>query len=93
MLPDLRNEDKVNRLFYLEDGIKDYVSNCIESSNDSNFDDLEKKWQEESSSIARDIYGNLEKIYSLRLGAIALKKYLYPSRTEQVLVKIFRKEK
>ena len=93
MLSDLRNEDKVNRLFYLEDGIKDYVSNCIESSNDSNFDDLEKKWQEESSSIARDIYGNLEKIYSLRLGAIALKKYLYPSRTEQVLVKIFRKEK
>lgn len=93
MLSDLRNEDKVNRLFYLENGIKDYVSNCIESSNDSNFDDLEKKWQEESSSIARDIYGNLEKIYSLRLGAIALKKYLYPSRTEQVLVKIFRKEK
>ena len=93
MLSDLRNKDKVNRLFYLEDGIKDYVSNCIESSNDSNFDDLEKKWQEESSSIARDIYDNLEKIYSLRLGAIALKKYLYPSRTEQVLVKIFRKEK
>lgn len=93
MLSDLRNKDKVNHLFYLEDGIKDYVSNCIESSNDSNFDDLEKKWQEESSSIACDIYDNLEKIYSLRLGAIALKKYLYPSRTEQVLVKIFRKEK
>lgn len=93
MLSDLRDKDKVNRLFYLEDGIKDYVSNCIKSSNDSNFDDLEKKWQEESSAIARNIYNNLKKIDSLRLGAISLKKYLYPSKAEQVLVKIFRKEK
>lgn len=93
MMPDLRSENKVNRLFYLEDGIKDYVSACSKMPNKLNYDELEEEWRLESSAIARNIYDNLKKIDSLRLGAIALKKYLYPSRTEQVLVKIFRKEK
>lgn len=93
MMPDLRSENKVNRLFYLEDGIKDYVSECSKMPNKLNYDELEEEWRLESSAIARNIYDNLKNIDSLRLGAIALKKYLYPSRTEQVLVKIFRKEK
>lgn len=93
MMPDLKSENKVNRFFYLEDGIKDYVSECSKMPNKLNYDELEEVWGLESSAIARNIYDNLKKIDSLRLGAISLKKYLYPSKAEQVLVKIFRKEK
>ena len=92
LLP-LRDSKKVHWSFYTRSGIEDYISAMTELPHDINKEMFEEERKHESSILASDIYKKLELLYSLKRGRDALRKYLYSSRTEKVLVRALQKEK
>ena len=89
----LKDSKKVHWLFYTRSGVEDYISAMTELPHDINKEMFEEERKHESSILARDIYEKLELLYSLKRGSEALRKYLYSSRTEKVLVRVLQKEK
>ena len=89
----LKDLDRAHYLFYTKCGMVNDISNRSEVFLDVTEEMLEKERELESSSLARGIYKNLKMLYVLKRGSDALRKYLYPSRTERVLVRAFQKEK
>ena len=89
----LKDSKKVHWLFYTRSGVEDYISGLAELSNDIDKEMFEEERKYESSILASDIYKKLELLYSLKRGSEALRKYLYSSRTEKVLVRVLQKEK
>lgn len=92
-LSSLKDLDRVHYLFYTKCGMVNDISNRSKVFRDVTEEMLEKERGIESSILARDIYKNLKMLYVLKCGSDALRKYLYPSRTERVLVRAFQKEK
>lgn len=92
LLP-LRDSKKVHWSFYTRSGIEDYISAMTELPHDINKEMFEEERKHEPSILASDIYKKLELLYSLKRGRDALRKYLYSSRTEKVLVRALQKEK
>ena len=89
----LKDLDRAHYLFYTKCGMVNDISNRSKVFRDVTEEMLEKERGLESSILARDIYKNLKMLYVLKCGSDALRKYLYPSRTERVLVRAFQKEK
>lgn len=89
----LKDLDQAHYLFYTKCGMVNDISNRSKVFRDVTEEMLEKERELESSSLARGIYKNLKMLYVLKCGSDALRKYLYPSRTERVLVRAFQKEK
>lgn len=89
----LRDSKKVHWSFYTRSGVEDYISAMTELPHDINKEVFEEERKHESSILASDIYKKLELLYSLKRGSDALRKYLYSSRTEKVLVRVLQKEK
>lgn len=89
----LKESKKVHWLFYTRSGVEDYISGLAELSHDIDKEMFEEERKYESSILASDIYKKLEILYSLKRGSDALRKYLYSSRTEKVLVRVLQKEK
>ena len=89
----LRDSKKVHWSFYTRSGVEDYISAMTELPHDINKEVFEEECKHESSILASDIYKKLELLYSLKRGSDALRKYLYSSRTEKVLVRVLQKEK
>lgn len=89
----LKESKKVHWLFYTRSGVEDYISGLAELSHDIDKEMFEEERKYESSILASDIYKKLEILYSLKRGSEALRKYLYSSRTEKVLVRVLQKEK
>lgn len=92
-LSSLKDLDRAHYLFYTKCGMVNDISNRSKVFRDVTEEMLEKERGIESSILARDIYKNLKMLYILKCGSDALRKYLYPSRTERVLVRAFQKEK
>ena len=92
-LSSLKDLDRAHYLFYTKCGMVNDISNRSKVFRDVTEEMLEKERGIESSILARDIYKNLKMLYVLKCGSDALRKYLYPSRTERVLVRAFQKEK
>ena len=92
-LSSLNESAKVHRLFYARSGVKDYVSGIAELPYDINKEMFEGERNFESSILVSDIYKKLKLLYTLKRGSDALRKYLYSSRTEKVLVRVLQKEK
>ena len=92
-LSSLNESAKVHRLFYTRSGVKDYVSGIAELPYDINKEMFEGERNFESSILVSDIYKKLKLLYTLKRGSDALRKYLYSSRTEKVLVRVLQKEK
>ena len=89
----LKDLDRAHYSFYTKCGMVNDISNRSKVFRDVTEKNLEKERGLESSILARDIYKNLKMLYVLKCGSDALRKYLYPSRTERVLVRAFQKEK
>ena len=89
----LKDSKKVHWSFYTRSGVEDYISAMTELPHDINKEMFEEERKHESSILANDIYKKLELLYSLKRGSDALRKYLYSSRTEKVLVRVLQKEK
>lgn len=89
----LKDSKKVHWLFYTRSGVENYISELAELSHNIDKEIFEKECKHESSILASDIYKKLEILYSLKRGSDALRKYLYSSRTEKVLVRVLQKEK
>lgn len=89
----LKESKKVHWSFYTRSGVDDYISAMTELPYDINKEMFEEERKRESSILASDIYKKLELLYSLKRGSEALRKYLYSSRTEKVLVRVLQKEK
>ena len=92
-LSTLKDLDRAHYSFYTKCGMVNDISNRSKVFRDVTEEMLEKERGLESSILARDIYKNLKMLYVLKCGSDALRKYLYPSRTERVLVRAFQKEK
>ena len=89
----LKDLDRAHYLFYTKCGMVNDISNRSKVFRDVTEKNLEKERRRESSILASDIYENLKILYVLKRGSDALRKYLYPSRTERVLVRALQKEK
>lgn len=92
-LSTLKDLDRAHYSFYTKCGMVNDISNRSKVFRHVTEEMLEKERELESSSLARGIYKNLKMLYVLKRGSDALRKYLYPSRTERVLVRAFQKEK
>ena len=92
-LSTLKDLDRAHYSFYTKCGMVNDISNRSKVFRDVTEKNLEKERGCESSTLAGDIYENLKMLYVLKCGSDALRKYLYPSRTERVLVRAFQKEK
>ncbi len=92
-LSSLKDSKEVHWSFYTRSGVEDYISAMTKSPHDINKEMFEEERKHESSILASDIYKKLELLYSLKRGSDALRKYLYSSRTEKVLVRVLQKEK
>lgn len=89
----LKDSKRVHWLFYTRSGVEDYISAMAELPHDLDKEMFEEERKYESSILASDIYKKFEILYSLKRGSEALRKYLYSSRTEKVLVRVLQKEK
>ena len=89
----LNESEKVHRSFYTRSGVEGYISGIAELSYDINKEMFEEERKYESSILADDIYKKLKLLYTLKRGSDALRKYLYSSRMEKVLVRVLQKEK
>lgn len=54
---------------------------------------IENRRKEEQSLLSRSIYDNLELLYRFKRVSDSLRKYLYSSRTERLLLKALNKDK
>ena len=89
----LKDPKRVHWSFYTRSGVEDYISAITELPHDINKEKFKEERKHESYILASDIYKKLELLYSLKRGSDALRKYLYSSRTEKVLVRGLQKEK
>lgn len=89
----LNESEKVHRSFYTRSGVEGYISGIAELPCDINKEMFEGERNFESSILADDIYKKLKLLHTLKRGSDALRKYLYSSRTERVLVRVLQKEK
>ena len=92
-LSTLKDLDRAHYSFYTNCGMVNDISNRSKVFRDVTEKNLEKERGCESSTLAGDIYENLKMLYVLKCGSDALRKYLYSSRIERVLVRAFQKEK
>ena len=89
----LKDLDRAHYSFYTKCGMVNDISNRSKVLRYVTEKNLEKEQEYESSTLAHDIYRNLKMLYILKSGSDALRKYLYSSRTEKVLVRVIQKEK
>ena len=92
-LSTLKDLDRAHYSFYTKCGMVNDISNRSKVLLYVTEKNLEKEQEYESSTLAGDIYENLKMLYVLKCGSDALRKYLYSSRIERVLVRAFQKEK
>lgn len=89
----LKDSKRVHWSFYTRSGVEDYIAAMTELPHDINKEKFKEERKHESSILASDIYKKLELLYSLKRGSDAIRKYLYSSRMEKVLVRVLQKEK
>lgn len=89
----LKDPKRVHWSFYTRSGVEDYISAMTELPHDINKEKFKEERKHESYILASDIYKKLELLYSLKRGSDAIRKYLYSSRMEKVLVRVLQKEK
>lgn len=92
-LSSLKDPKEVRWSFYTRTGVEDYISAFAKLADDIDKEMLEEERKNESSILASDIYKKLELLYALKRGSDAIRKYLYSSKTEKVLVRVLQKEK
>lgn len=91
--PLLNEEEKIEKSFYTKKGMGSKLDNRVTSSCDFTQEQIEKTRREELSRLSWSIYDELELLYRFKRVSDSLRKYLYSSRTERLLLKALNKDK
>lgn len=91
--PLLNKEEKIERSFYTKKGMSSNLDNRYTFPYDFTQELIEKRRKEEQYRLSWSIYNKLELLYRLKRVSDSLRKYLYSSRTERLLLKALNKDK
>ena len=92
-VPLLNEEEKIERSFYTKKGMSSNLDNRYTFPYDFTQELIEKRRREEQYCLSWSIYNKLELLYRLKRVSDSLRKYLYSSRTERLLLKALNKDK
>lgn len=91
--PLLSEEEKIERSLYTKKGMSYKLDNRHTFPYDFTQEQIEKRRKEEQSLLSWSIYDKLELLYRFKRVSDSLRKYLYSSRTERLLLKALNKDK
>ena len=91
--PLLNEEEKIERSFYTKKGMSSKLGNRPTFPYDFTQEEINKRRKEEHYRLSWSIYDELELLYRFKRVRDSLRKYLYSSRTERLLLKAFNKDK
>ena len=91
--PLLNEEEKIERSLYTKKGMSYKLDNRHTFPYDFTQEQIEKRRKEEQSLLSWSIYDKLELLYRFKRVSDTLRKYLYSSRTERLLLKALNKDK
>ena len=91
--PLLNEEERLERCFYTKKGISYKLDNRHTFPYDFTQDQIEKRRKEEHFLLSWSIYDDLKLLYRFKRVSDSLKKYLYSSRTERLILKALNKDK
>lgn len=89
----LNKEEKIEKSFYTKKGMTFIFDKLHTYPYDFTQEQIEKRIKEESSLLSWSIYDKLELLYRLKRASDSLRKYLYSSRTERMILKALNKYK
>lgn len=89
---DFRDEKSINMTFYTQEGLDNRISNQPQYTNPCTMEEMEQRKNTEFRSLAESIYEDLQILYRLKRGHDILIKYLYSSRLEKLIIKVFDKK-
>lgn len=89
----LRNIEQLQMSFYTREGMEIKLRKRYTGYATFSKERMEKKKAEEEGLVARSIYDSLQLLYKLRRASNALRRYLYSSRVERLILKALNKEK
>ena len=91
--PLLNEEERIERSLYTKKGMSYKLDNRHTFPYDFTQEQIEKRRKEEQSLLSWSIYDKLELLYRFKRVSDTLRKYLYSSRTERLLLKALNKDK
>ena len=91
--PLLNEEEKIERSLYTKKGMSYKLDNRHTFPYDFTQEKIEKRRKEEQSLLSWSIYDKLKLLYRFKRVSDSLRKYLYSSRTERLLLKALNKDK
>ncbi len=91
--PLLNEEEEIERSLYTKKGMSYKLDNRHTFPYDFTQEQIEKRRKEEQSLLSWSIYDKLELLYRFKRVSDSLRKYLYSSRTERLLLKALNKNK
>lgn len=91
--PLLNEEEEIERSLYTKKGMSYKLDNRHTFPYDFTQEQIEKRRKEEQSLLSWSIYDKLELLYRFKRVSDSLRKYLYSSRTERLLLKALNKDK
>lgn len=91
--PLLNEEEEIERSLYTKKGMSYKLDNRHTFLYDFTQEQIEKRRKEEQSLLSWSIYDKLELLYRFKRVSDSLRKYLYSSRTERLLLKALNKDK
>lgn len=89
----LLREETIEKSFYTKKGMACKISELYTYPYNFTRREIEKKRKEELSALSWSIYNNLELLYRLKRASDSLRKYLYSSRTERIILKALKRDK
>lgn len=89
----LRDEERIERVFYTKKGMISKLDNRRTYSRNFTQKQLEKERKDEQFRLSRSIYDDLELLYRLKRTSNSLRTYLYSSRMERLILKALSKDK
>ncbi|HEL2413069.1 TPA: hypothetical protein TZW92_001628 [Streptococcus suis] len=89
----LDEEEKIEKSFYTKKGMTSKLDKRHTHSYDFTQEQIDKRRKEEFSLLSWSIYDDLELLYRFKRASDSLRKYLYSSRTERLILKALNKDK
>lgn len=91
--PSLNEEEKIERSFYTKKGMSSKLDKRHTLPHDFTQEQIEKRRKEEHFLLSWSIYDDLKLLYRFKRVSDSLRKYLYSSRTERLILKALNKDK
>ena len=91
--PLLSEEEKIERSLYTKKGLSYKLDNRHTFPYDFTQEQIEKRRKEEQALLSWSIYDKLELLYRFKRVSDSLRKYLYSSRMERLILKALNKDK